>query len=263
MNSLGERMKVYESVTKGFLMKKNPVIVRLDGKAFHTFTKGLVKPFDEILASSMNETAKKLCEEIQCCKFAYTQSDEISLLLVDYDNIDTEAYFNNNIQKIVSVAASLCTLFFNNIFKEKVEELYDSAKDMDELNKLKNIYDRKLYKALFDARVFSLPKDEVCNYFIWRQEDAIRNSIQMVAQCNFKRNELHGKSCVMLKEMLSYQKDIDWDDFDIPKKRGIVVKKVPKLINESKIRNKWESDNAIPIFKENRDYIDDIVFCRI
>ena len=117
-DSLGNRMKGYENISRSYLIRRIPVIIRLDGKAFHTFTRGLKKPFDEILMNTMWETAKYLCENIQGCKIAYTQSDEISLLLTDYENIDTSAWFDNNVQKMVSISASMATLAFNKCFEE-------------------------------------------------------------------------------------------------------------------------------------------------
>lgn len=265
MKSLGERMKEYESVSRNFLMRKNPVILRLDGKAFHTFTKGMKRPFDDILMETMQETAKQLCEEIQCCKLAYTQSDEISLLLIDYETPETETWFNNNVQKMTSLSASMATLYFNTIFQEKVNEKINSTSPYYTLGieDLKNRYAKKFNKALFDSRAISVPKEDVINYFIWRQEDATRNSIQMVGQANFSQDMLHKKNCNMIQEMLFSEKNINWNDIEIPKKRGTCVIKVPKIINEEGLeRLKWTIDKEIPIFKKDREYIDKIVYLR-
>lgn len=124
-SDLGNRMKnSYEKRTKNFLPRRTYTIIRLDGKAFHTYTKGLKRPFDMGFINDMNETAKYLCENIQGCKFAYVQSDEISLLLTDFDKITTDAWYDGNIQKIVSVSASLATAFFNKLrIKRLLEEL--------------------------------------------------------------------------------------------------------------------------------------------
>lgn len=271
MKSLGERMKEYERVTRNFLMRKNPVLIRLDGKAFHSFTKGMAKPFDDILIETMQETSKMLCEEIQCCKLAYTQSDEISLLLVDYETPETETWFNNNILKMASLSASMATLYFNTIFKEKVEiklveletETNSDYISNEEIEKFRKTYLKKINRALFDSRVWSLPKEDVTNYFIWRQEDATRNSIQMVGQANFSHNQLHKKSCNMIQEMLFAEKEINWNDFETYKKRGSCVVKIPKVINDSGlVRMKWEIDREIPIFKKDREYIDNIVYIK-
>lgn len=244
-DNLGNRMKGYEGITRNFLTKRIPVIIRLDGKAFHTFTKGMNRPFDELLIASMQETAKYLCENIQGCKMAYTQSDEITLLLTDFESIDTQGWFEYNIQKMLSISASMATLAFNKIFRDKV---------MD--NNIEE-YMNKIDKALFDSRVFTLPKEEVCNCFIWRQQDATRNSIQMVGQANFSHKELHGKSCDKIQDMLFSQKNINWNDLDTYLKRGSCVVK-ETYVNDltGVLRSRWVIDVDIPIFSKERDYID-------
>lgn len=120
-DSLGDRMKRYESVPKNFLVRRVPVVIRVDGKAFHTFTRGMKKPFDSILMNTMKDTMKYLCENIQGCVLGYTQSDEITLVLTDYATITTDAWFGYNVQKLTSIAASMATMAFNSAFKENVE----------------------------------------------------------------------------------------------------------------------------------------------
>ena len=259
MNSLGIRMKGYEFISRLFLMKRNPVIIRVDGKAFHTFTKGMNKPFDQPLIETMQETALELCKNIQGVKLAYTQSDEISLVLTDYDKIDTQGWFNYNLQKMCSISASMTTLYFNNIFNNKFYDIHvetnkrflDGEITVEELEDAIRIYGSKRYKALFDSRAFSIPKDEVCNYFIWRQQDATRNSIQMVGQANFSHKELQGKNCNQIQDMLLTQKDINWNNLATPLKRGSCVIKDDN--------GKWYIDNNIPIFTEDRDYVQKLI----
>ena len=111
-DSLGDRMKRYEYVSRNYLTRRVPVIIRIDGKAFHTFTKGMRKPFDRVLMSAMQETMRFLCANIQGCVFGYTQSDEITLVLTDYASIRTDAWFGYNVQKMCSIAASMATLAF-------------------------------------------------------------------------------------------------------------------------------------------------------
>ena len=191
-DSLGDRMKGYENISRIYLTRRTPIIIRIDGKAFHTFTRGFARPFDDVLVKSMQDTAKYLCENIMGCKLAYTQSDEISLLLVDYEKLETQAWFDNNLQKMVSVAASMATMVFNKFFRNNIDEWgYGNLPDFEDggtnqkvdptLLKQCQTYFSRCDKAMFDARVFILPKEEVNNYFIWRQQDATRNSIQMVA----------------------------------------------------------------------------------
>lgn len=265
-DNLGNRMKGYEDISRNYLTKRLPVIIRLDSKAFHTFTKGLKKPFDDILIETMQETAKYLCENIQGCKLAYTQSDEITLLLTDYDKIDTQGWFEYNIQKMCSISASMATLVFNVNFKNKVEKYIDSISCEELFNETTYItkLKEKFNKALFDSRVFTIPKEEVCNCFIWRQQDAIRNSIQMVGQANFSHKELQNKSCNNIQDILFTQKGIDWNNYDTYLKRGSCVLKCKYLVdgkNNTKVqRTKWVIDKDIPIFKKDRNYIDRFVF---
>ena len=121
-DSLGDRMKRYEYVSRNYLTRRVPVIIRIDGKAFHTFTKGMRKPFDRVLMSAMQETMRFLCANIQGCVFGYTQSDEITLVLTDYASIRTDAWFGYNVQKMCSIAASMATLAFNKAFAEQTEK---------------------------------------------------------------------------------------------------------------------------------------------
>lgn len=265
-DSLGDRMKTYEAVPKLFLMRRNPVIIRLDMKAGHTFTKGFKKPFDRIFMSAMQDTAKYLCENIQGCKLAYTQSDEISLLLTDYERIETCAWFDYNLEKIVSVSASLATLAFNKAFRKYFEIWFDCYIETDhtaEDEKLNHSYMRSEENgAVFDSRAFSIPKEDVCNYFIWRQQDAIRNSIQAVGQANFSEKQLHKKNTKDIRDMLIKEKNIDWLNFRIDERLGSCVIKVSKKVEtENGIvdRNVWINDYTIPIFSEYRNYIEALI----
>lgn len=267
-DSLGDRMKKYESVSKTALMCRNPVIIRVDGKAFHSFTRGFQRPFDDILIESIQETAKFLCENIQNVKCSYQQSDEISLLLTDYENINTAAWFDYEIQKMCSIAASMATLAFNRAFEERVEALdFDWSMGIEGIDSeyLSALYKAAQKGAMFDARCFSIPKEEVCNYMIWRQQDCTRNSIQMVGQANFSHKELQNKSCDVIQDMLMTQKNINWNDFDAVKKRGSCCTKTGKRIvvdmqtGEQKDRLTWEIDRNIPIFTQDRNYIERFV----
>ena len=265
-DSLGDRMKShYENIPKTRLTRREPVIIRIDGKAFHTFTRGFQRPFDSILIESMQETMKYLCENIQGCKLGYCQSDEISLLITDYDNINTSAWFDYQVQKMCSIAASMATFAFNRIFNSKVDaidiEIFNGEDDYD-FNYVSALHKAQEKGAMFDARCFSIPKEEVCNYFQWRQNDCTRNSIQMVGQANFSHNELQGKSCDKIQDMLMTQKDINWNDFPIVQKRGSCCTKtdihtvVDMKTGEQKERLVWEIDKEIPIFTQDRNYIE-------
>lgn len=202
-NELGKRMKTfYEQIPKTKLMRRTPVIIRVDGKAFHTFTRGFQIPFDDVLIETMQQTMKCLCESIQGCVLGYCQSDEISLVLVDYKKLESAAWFDYEVQKMCSVAASIATLAFNeNLDRIVSRECKDQS--IDETNSLVRSHLKALdHGAMFDARVFNIPKEEVTNYFYWRQLDASRNSVEMVGHANFTTKELHGKSCNEVQDML-------------------------------------------------------------
>lgn len=274
-DELGTRMKTfYEQIPKTKLMRRTPVIIRIDGKAFHTFTRGFQKPFDDVLIKTMQETTKYLCENIQGCVLGYTQSDEITLVLIDYQRFETSAWFDYEIQKMCSIAASMATIAFNRYFKENVKEYashipyYGTMYPCDEKEqKYMNILNNAIDKgAMFDARVFNIPKEEVTNCVYWRQLDASRNSIQMVGQANFSHKELQNKSCNDIQDMLMTQKGINWNDFPTYQKRGTCVVKSeeygePNELGDVSIgRSRWIIDKNIPIFKgDGREYIDNLI----
>lgn len=253
-DSLGDRMKDYENVSRIYLTKKMPIIIRIDGKAFHTLTRKMDRPFDDSLISMMQQTALCLCQNVMGCKLAYTQSDEISLLLTDYEKIESQPWFGSNLQKMVSIAASMATMSFNNALRNAaIEEVCNYSQHTEVL------LEAAAKGAMFDARAFVLPREEVCNYFIWRQQDAIRNSIQMVAQANFPSKELDGKSQSDCLKML-LDRGIDWSDYSIVKQRGSCVVKMFEVHNGESIRMKWAVDDKTPLFVEERKYIDRFVF---
>lgn len=273
-DALGTRMKTYEYVTRTYLTRRMPVIIRLDGKAFHSFTRGFKKPFDEVLVKSMQDTMKYLCENIQGCVLGYTQSDEITLVLVDYQSRESDAWFDNNVQKIVSVSASMATMAFNRFFGNNVHDyMYNCCDETcdnvllerrEDYQRAYDIYLKRINTAMFDSRVFTLPKEEVVNCLIWRQNDATRNSIQSVGQANFSQKQLHGKKCDDIQDMLFVEKGINWNDYPTTLKRGSCCIKIPVKINEGTeneaTRNKWVIDNEIPIFTQDKDYINKLVF---
>ena len=272
-DELGIRMKTYyEQIPKTKLMRRTPVAIRIDGKAFHTFTKGFKKPFDEVLIKSMQNTTKYLCENIQGCVIGYTQSDEITLILVDYKNFNSDAFFDYEVQKMCSIAASMATFAFNRFFVANLNAFYEFNTDIDlteigyhitfseeDDGKYYEAYKKAAEKgAMFDARVFNIPKEEVCNCVLWRQNDATRNSVEMVAQAHFSHGVLQNKSQSQMQDMLMLEKGINWNDFPVHQKRGSCCIKVQG--DEDK-RPKWIIDKNIPIFKgDGRKYIEDLVF---
>jgi len=235
VSDLGDRMKRYEAVSASRLMPKTPALIRLDGKAFHTLTRNCTKPWDKHFQETMWETARYLCDQISGCRVAYVQSDEISLLLVDYQSIGTQGWFDYEVQKLVSVSASMAAAVFAREYE------YGGL-------------------AAFDARAWSLPPGEVVNYFIWRQQDATRNSVSGLAQAHFSPKELHGKNGAAMQDMLM-SKGINWNDCPIPQKRGVcVTREVYTVPAEDGFgfvdRHRWKVDESIPIFTEDREYIE-------
>ncbi|MCI7206613.1 MAG: tRNA(His) guanylyltransferase Thg1 family protein [Clostridium sp.] len=272
-SDLAKRMKDYEMRDRYFLQKRIPVAIRVDMRAGHTFTRGFKRPFDNIFMKSMQETAKYMCENMGNAKFAYIQSDEITIILVDYDTLETDCWFNYRTDKLCSIAASMATMAFNKYFEicSLTERLKDDVEHDYELGR---VYKDALCKgAMFDARCFNIPKEEVTNLIYWRQLDASRNSIQMVGQANFSHKELQHKSCNNIQDMLMTQKGINWNDLPTYQKRGsccvrnkIIIKsddgmETAQLRDTSKSENEWIIDTEIPIFKgEGREYIDRLVF---
>jgi tRNA(His) 5'-end guanylyltransferase len=192
-DSLGDRMKSnYEDRQRFYLTRRTPVIMRLDGKAFHTVTKKAEKPYDVTIINAMQATALKLLQEIQGAKCAYIQSDEISILITDFDTLQTEAWFDYNLNKMVSISAAIASVEFSKLFG-------------------KSVY--------FDSRVFNIPKEEVTNYFRWRYLDWVRNSIQMLAQSLYSQKQLHGKNTSILQDMCM-DKGINWSKLDPIYKNG-------------------------------------------
>ena len=258
-DALGTRMKTYyEQVPKTRLVRRMPVAIRIDGKAFHTFTRGFQKPFDEVLGNAMVRTMEYLCKNIQGCVFGYTQSDEITLLLIDYQTLETDAWFEYEVQKMCSISASMATMAFNKYFYSEVLKWYDKTVADNIFQEQENVKLMKTYQtaaekgAMFDSRVFNIPKEEVTNCVYWRQLDATRNSIQSVGQANFSHKELQNKTCNMIQDMLHEQKGINWNDYPTCLKRGTAVKK-----NES---GSWYIDLDMPPLKgEDRRYLDELI----
>ena len=249
--SLGDRMKAYESIPKNFLMRRTPVIIRIDGKAFHSFTRGFGKPFDVIIQECMEYTMKYLCESIQGCVLGYTQSDEISLVLCDYQKLETDAWFGYNVQKVVSVSASMATFAFNYCLGDIAAAESDGTPvSYDEHISLCEFLDSKIDKgALFDSRCFSLSREEVCNYMIWRQRDAVRNSIQGLAQSFYSQKELQGLNTSDLMNKILSEKGVNWNtDLSTYQKRGSCCIRLNT--------GEWLVDHSTPDFTDDRDYID-------
>lgn len=196
--ALGDRMKAYETTYRALLPRRTYTLLRLDGRAFHSYLRGCERPFDEGFMADMDAVAESLCAEITGSVFAYTQSDEISILVTDFASEQTEPWFGGVVAKQLSISAALATAVLN--------ERRPGA------------------RALFDSRVFTLSDPvEVANYFLWRQRDAVRNSISMAAQARFSHKRLHGVSSGGMQELLFAEAGITWNDYPDGCKRGRTV----------------------------------------
>jgi tRNA(His) 5'-end guanylyltransferase len=279
-SDLASRMKsFYEEVSKTRLLRRIPTVIRIDGRVFHTFTKGFVQPFDDVLIDSMHETMKYLCENIQGCVLGYTQSDEITLILTDYKELTSDAWFNYEVQKVCSIVASMATMTFNKAFAKNVKNFdlktaYNG--DTEENKRLSRIYNKAVEKgAMFDARFFNIPREEVTNLIYWRQLDASRNSVNMVGRAYFSHKELLNKSCSQIQDLLM-TKGINWNNYPTYQKRGACCVKREVVSNKEsdipyplkvmlpqtivKTSKEWIVDDDIPIFKGNgRQYIEELI----
>lgn len=244
---LGDRIKTfYENRTKTFLPRRMITMIRLDGKSFSNWSKNLEKPFDDGFSDDMDATAVYLCENIQGAKFAYTQSDEITVVLTDFDTLNSQAWFDYNVQKMVSIAAGLATAKFN------------------QLRMFRGNYNLDYKLACFDARVFQVPDVvEMVNTIIWRQQDCTRNSVSMAAHALLGHSATMNKSSDEKQEMLFKEKGVNWNDYKVKYKRGVVVKRHVVTVDGSNgepvARTKWLPDYDTPIFTQEREYLYDLI----
>jgi tRNA(His) 5'-end guanylyltransferase len=242
-DNIGDRMKGnYEDRSRFTLPLRSYTVIRVDGKSFHTYTRGLERPFDDGLMEDMDLTAAYLCKNIMGVKFAFVQSDEISILLTDFEEIGTQAWFDNNLQKMCSVSASMATSKFNQL-------RFRRTGNLDKL-------------AEFDSRVFQIPsRTEVENYFIWRQQDTSRNSISSVAEFYYSAKQLFGKNSDEKQELI-FQKGVNWNDYSPKYKRGrMIIKETYEkepiengIQTATAIRTRWVSIE-VPIFTQDKTFL--------
>lgn len=230
--ALGDRMKAYEAAHRAVLPRRTYTLLRLDGRSFHSYLRGCERPFDEAFMADMDAVAEALCAEVSGAAFAYTQSDEISILITDFAAIGTQPWFGGVVAKVLSVSASLATAVLNERRPGK--------------------------RALFDARAFTIADPvEVANYFLWRQRDAVRNSISMAAQARFSHRRLHGVSSAGMQELLFTEAGINWNDYPAGCKRGRVAvrqvgerpveyvdKRTQEAVRTTAVRSWWETSGA-------------------
>lgn len=275
-DTLDDRMKnAYEYRYRMYLPDRIPVIIRLDGKAFHSFTRGLKKPFDALFVKTMQDTMEYLCSNIQGCKFGYVESDEISLCLWNWSKNESDAWFGNNLQKMVSISASMAGVAFNRYWNRNVAEYlcaeYCSNCESlitEEEDKYRTTIKNKAetLMPIFDSRAFIIPAEEVHNYFVWRQNDCMRNSIQGLAQSLYSEREIHCINTSKLQNKMFSEKGVNWNDYSVVERRGTCIYKVPTKViglnGETVIRNKWTMDTNMPILSkpENKEFVTRKVF---
>ena len=196
-DSLGDRMKRYEAAASHTLIPRTPVMIRVDGRAFHTFTRNCVKPFDPVILSTMVFAAQRTAADMAGFRLAYVQSDEATFLIDDLASLQSQPWFGNKAHKLVSLSASLFTAAFNRAW---------SGTEL----------------ATFDSRAFSIPREDAPNAFVWRQRDWERNSLQMLAQARFPHAELQGKSHAEIHDML-HARGVSWARLTGQLKNGTFV----------------------------------------
>lgn len=218
----------YEDALRIFLPRRGYTVIRIDGRAFHTFTRDLERPYSKPLADALDQSALHLCKEMTGCRFAYGQSDEYSFVLTDFERSDAPLWFDGNVQKIVSVSASLFTAAFQRSFPATGT------------------------LAAFDSRVMVIPKrEEVFQYLLWRQLDASANSLNMLASAHYSHSELLGKSTADKHELL-HGKGVNWAKQSADFKRG-------RAIRRSATTGDWEIDLDIPIFNRSSGYLEALI----
>jgi tRNA(His) 5'-end guanylyltransferase len=268
-DDMGDRIKEYESISKIRMTKRVPVIIRCDGKSFSNFCKRFELPYDIYFNTYMNNVMKHLCANIQGAKMAERHSDEISILVTDYDNINTDSYFDYQVQKICSIVSSMATaefcrqLMLKDIVIEKYMYMYSGTDsvDMEVPNKIFLTTDESF--PTFDCRCFNIPESEISNYFYWRLKDAVRNSINMTAQSKFSHKQLQGVSCNQMQDMLFKEHNLNWNDLPSGQKTGFIClkKKVNSEIPDGPYkgvlfeRNSWIVDPAPSQLQDLRDIV--------
>jgi tRNA(His) 5'-end guanylyltransferase len=247
--------RAYESRTRTLLPRRTYTLLRVDGKSFHTYTRDCDRPYDVGLIADMDAAAKRLCQEVSGARLAFVQSDEISLLLTDFETTQTEAWFDGNVQKVASISASIATAAFNQARLARLEGTGANPAEFE--------------MAVFDSRVWTIPeRAEVANYFVWRQQDASRNSLSMTARAHFDQERLHGLTGGELHELLWAEQGVNWNNLPVGFKRGRAV--VPDLLEgsaefidrrtghlcvaEGVTRRTWQVVDP-PVFTQDREWL--------
>ena len=247
--TLKDKCEFYRSLTDYKLMPNSYVLAMVDGHCFSKLIKNKFdKPFDDMFIKMMNETAKYLCENIQGAKFAYTQSDEISILITDFDTPMTDSFFSFRLCKMQSLIAAMATAKFNQMYA-KLANGYPDKFNMKEYP-----------TCTFDCKVWTVPNaNDAYAWFLYRQTDCIKNSKAQTAQAYLSHKSLVGLTSDEMIIKLKDEKDIDWNQFENGKKYGRVIKKVetpmekdlPNGEHISFVRNIWTPVSANDLKEDN------------
>lgn len=245
---LRQRIDEYRKTSTTRLLPKTPVIVRVDGRNFSSLTKNLHKPFDDVLHGAMVKMATTLARDMCGAQVAYVHSDEVNILLTDWANEGTCPWYNNNIQRMVSAAASTATLAFNDAFADYVARMGDAMASgvLDHDQELFQNYVNCAYHALFSAEVFNVPPKYVVDYFVWCQQQALNKATLSLAQTHFTPAELLGKKQDEVFEMLA-AKGIVFNKLPIAQQRGTYIYRIKD--------GSWYEDKSTPLIGGKRVYI--------
>lgn len=287
MQTLSDRMKAYEDVWDSRLTSRLPIIIRIDGNSFHNFTKlaKFERPFDKALSEMMIATAIDVLRYCSGSTLAFTQSDEISILLRNDQTTRTQPFLAGRVQKLVSLIASTATVSFQRSFLEwNHNQHVDAVVNMLDDDELKMYAKRKELRPSFDCRVFVLPPKEVTNYFVWRQQDAYKNCVSAVvsdilASTYSKataRKMLVGKNTSQRKDIL-LRHGLDLDSrvaqryrHGVAVRKAQITKQLSKILDgkfvpthvdmeEEVTRSIWSADYRTPLFKDQRSYIENLL----
>lgn len=216
--ALGDKHKKFEGMYYHYFLPNIPIVVRLDGRAFHTFTKGLNRPFDERLSNMMIDTTIELVKQTHA-SIGYTQSDEITLVFSGSD----QPLFGGRQSKIETTLAAIASAKFNQLLMTTIPEKVSLL-------------------PTFDARAFQYPTKELAvESLIWRETDATRNSLTMLAHAHYSHKELQGKGFKAKHDML-HAVGVNWNDMPVHFKRGTYIKR--------QVKTSWMDDdtwNKIPV----------------
>ena len=260
--NLEDKCLYYRSLSDYKLLPNSYVIVMLDGRSFsHMIKNKFLKPFDDNFIRMMNETAEYVCKNVQGCKFAFVQSDEISLVLTDFDTPTTDAFFSNRLCKLQSIIASLATAKFNQLMTSyHFDKMWDEgyAPDLSVDNICNKIEELPLYQ--FDCKCWNVPTyNDVFAWLLYRQNDCIKNSKQQTAQTCLPHKELLGKNTDEQIALLKETKGIDWTLFPNDRKYGrFIWKEEVQLVSDDGYqytRHMWKTHAAYPLNDEHNRQI--------